>query len=116
MITQTPTEAEDEAGKKQRARLTKLDLVKAVAKALELPHAEGARIVELIFDGIVRALRRGDKVAIRGFGSFRLRQRGGRTARNPKTGARVEVPAKKIPYFTPGRELKALINRAEREL
>jgi integration host factor subunit beta len=61
--------------------------------------------VELIFDNIVGALDCGEKVKLRDFGSFRTRQRG-RIARNPRTGVRVEVPAKKIPYFTPSKDLK----------
>ena len=67
-------------------------------------------IVEAIFDSVVRALRGGDKIEIRGFGSFRTRQRQPRVGRNPKTGARVEVPAKRIPYFKPSKELKDLVN------
>jgi integration host factor subunit beta len=58
----------------------------------------------------VRSLRTGDKIEIRGFGSFRTRQRQPRIGRNPKTGARVEVPAKKIPYFKPSKELKDVVN------
>jgi len=72
--------------------------------------------VETIFDSVVRSLRAGDKIEIRGFGSFRTRQRRPRVGRNPKTGARVEVPAKKIPYFKPSKELKDLINHMEAEL
>src|SRR2546421_12778848 len=67
-------------------------------------------IVETIFDSIVRSLRAGDKIEIRGFGSFRTRQRNPRVGRNPKTGDRVEVPAKKIPFFKPSKELKDLVN------
>ena len=57
-----------------------------------------------------RSLRAGDKIEIRGFGSFRTRQRQPRVGRNPKTGARVDVPAKRIPYFKPSKELKDLVN------
>ena len=55
-------------------------------------------------------LRAGDKIEIRGFGSFRTRQRKPRVGRNPKTGDRVEVPAKKIPFFKPSKELKDMVN------
>ncbi len=58
----------------------------------------------------MRSLRVGDKIEIRGFGSFRTRQRKPRVGRNPKTGERVEVPAKKIPFFKPSIELKDLVN------
>jgi len=61
----------------------------------------------------VRSLRVGDKIEIRGFGSFRTRQRKPRVGRNPKTGDRVEVPAKKIPFFKPSKELKDLVNHGE---
>ena len=70
-------------------------------------------IVEAIFDSIVRALRTGDKIEIRGYGSFRTRQRQPRVGRNPKTGTRVEVPSKRIPYFKPSKELKDLVNQTE---
>lgn len=70
-------------------------------------------IVEAIFDSIVRALRAGDKIEIRGYGSFRTRQRQPRVGRNPKTGTRVEVPSKRIPYFKPSKELKDLVNQTE---
>jgi integration host factor subunit beta len=90
----------------QPRRLTKMILVERVAEAVSLPRHEAAFVVELIFDNIVAALDRGEKVELRGFGSFRTRQRQGRIGRNPRTGTRVEVPAKKIPYFTPSKDLK----------
>ena len=77
-----------------------------------MTRKESEVIVEAIFDSIVRSLRGGDKIEIRGFGSFRTRQRQPRIGRNPKTGARVEVPAKKIPYFKPSKELKDVVNNA----
>jgi integration host factor subunit beta len=67
--------------------------------------------VETIFDSVVRTLRAGDKIEIRGFGSFRTRQRKPRVGRNPKTGDRVEVPPKTIPFFKPSKELKDMVNR-----
>ena len=63
-------------------------------------------------ESIIAALQADDKIEIRGFGSFRTRQRRGRTGRNPKTGAKVEVPAKKIPFFKPSKELKDLVNNS----
>jgi integration host factor subunit beta len=63
----------------------------------------------------VRSLRAGDKIEIRGFGSFRTRQRQPRVGRNPKTGTRVEVPSKRIPYFKPSKELKDLVNASTAE-
>ena len=77
---------------------------------MEVTRKDSEVIVETIFDSVVRALRAGDKIEIRGFGSFRTRKRQGRIGRNPKTGDRVEVPAKTIPYFKPSKELKDLVN------
>ncbi len=93
--------------------MTKADLIEEVSRLAELTRKDSEIIVETIFDSVVRSLRVGDKIEIRGFGSFRTRQRRPRVGRNPKTGARVEVPAKKIPYFKPSKELKDLINGVE---
>jgi len=90
--------------------MTKADLIEEVSRAVEMTRKESEVIVEAIFDSIVRSLRGGDKIEIRGFGSFRTRQRQSRIGRNPKTGTRVEVPAKKIPYFKPSKELKDVVN------
>ncbi len=67
-------------------------------------------IVETIFDSVVGSLRSGDKVEIRGFGSFRTRERKGRIGRNPKSGDKVEVPPKTIPFFKPSKELRDVVN------
>ena len=93
--------------------MTKADLIEEVSRLAELTRKDSEIIVETIFGSVVRSLRAGDKIEIRGFGSFRTRQRRPRVGRNPKTGARVEVPAKKIPYFKPSKELKDLINHSE---
>ncbi len=90
--------------------MTKADLIEEVSRVVELTRKESEVIVEALFDSIVRSLRTGDKIEIRGFGSFRTRERLARIGRNPKTGDRVEVPAKRIPYFKPSKELKDLVN------
>ena len=90
--------------------VTKADLVEEVVRVTELPRKESETVVETIFESIIGALQGGDRIEIRGFGSFRTRQRRGRTGRNPKTGARVEVPPKKIPFFKPSKELKDHVN------
>ena len=90
--------------------MTKADLIEEVSRVVEMTRKDSEVIVEAIFDSIVRSLRTGDKIEIRGFGSFRTRQRQPRVGRNPKTGARVEVPSKRIPYFKPSKELKDLVN------
>jgi integration host factor subunit beta len=90
--------------------VTKVELVEDVSQAVEMTRKDSEVIIEAIFDSVVRALRGGDKTEIRGFGSFRTRLRQPRVGRNPKTGASVEVPAKRIPYFKPSKELKDLVN------
>jgi integration host factor subunit beta len=102
-----------EAAEKQS--MTKADLIEEVSRLAELTRKDSEVIVETIFDSVVRALRSGDKIEIRGFGSFRTRQRKPRVGRNPKTGDRVEVPAKKIPFFKPSKELKDMVNTAAQQ-
>lgn len=92
------------------ATMTKADLVEEVLRVTELPRKESETVVETIFESIIQALQGGDKIEIRGFGSFRTRERRGRTGRNPKTGEKVDVPAKKIPFFKPSKELKDFVN------
>ncbi|TKJ33888.1 integration host factor subunit beta [bacterium (candidate division B38) B3_B38] len=91
--------------------MTKAELIAEVAKAADLPKKDSEVIVSTVLQSIIDALHRGEKIELRGFGSFRLRNRRARMGRNPKTGERVQVPAKRIPYFKPGRELKELINQ-----
>jgi len=91
--------------------LTKADLVEEVANVAQLTKKQAEEIVQSVFSTIVESLRGGRKVELRGFGSFRIRSRGARIGRNPKTGERVEVPPKRIPYFKPGKELKEQLNR-----
>jgi integration host factor subunit beta len=92
--------------------MTKADLIEEVSRLAEVTRKDSEVIVETIFESIVHSLRAGDKIEIRGFGSFRTRQRKPRIGRNPKTGDKVEVPAKKIPFFKPSKELKDLVNGA----
>src|ERR1700674_1939985 len=94
-----------------KRRMTKADLIDEVSQLAELTRKDSEVIVETIFDSVVRALRSGDKIEIRGFGSFRTRQRKPRVGRNPKTGDRVEVPPKKIPFFKPSKKLKDMETR-----
>lgn len=89
--------------------MTKVDLTDRVTALGDLTRRDSEVIVETMFEAIVSALKAGDKVEVRGFGSFRTRQRNPRTGRNPKTGVSVAVPAKKVPYFKPSKELRELI-------
>src|SRR5918997_6018390 len=90
--------------------MTKAELVEDVARAAELTKKDAERLVEIVFESIIDTLNQGEKIELRGFGSFRVRERGARRGRNPKTGAPVDIPAKRVPYFKPGKELKELIN------
>ena len=90
--------------------MTKADLVEEVVRVSDVSKKHAEIIVNTVFASIVGALQREDKIELRGFGSFRVRRRRSRQGRNPKTGDRVEVPEKRIPYFKPGKELKDLIN------
>jgi integration host factor subunit beta len=93
--------------------MTKAELVDQVARTTQLTKKHAEIMVNTVFDSIVDSLKDGEKIELRGFGSFRIRQRGSRTGRNPKTGARVDVPSKSIPYFKPGKELRELLNGDE---
>jgi integration host factor subunit beta len=95
--------------------MTKAELVEEVSRVSDLTKKHSEVIVDTVFKSIIDALHRGEKIELRGFGSFRLRQREPRKGRNPKTGDKVDVPPKKVPYFKPGKELKDLINRAAEE-
>lgn len=93
--------------------MTKVDLTDRVTALGDLTRRDSEIIVETMFEAIIGALKAGDKVEVRGFGSFRTRQRNPRTGRNPKTGVSVSVPAKKVPYFKPSKELRELIGAKE---
>ncbi len=90
--------------------MTKADLVDEISRAIAATRKDAESIVETVFESIVKALQGDDKVEIRGFGSFRTRKRRGRIGRNPKTGVKVDVPPKRIPYFKPSKELKEIVN------
>lgn len=90
--------------------MTKADLVEKVAQAVNLTKKDTEVVINTVFESISGALAKGDKVELRGFGSFRVRQRDARQGRNPQTGASVAVPSKKVPFFKAGKELKALVD------
>ena len=89
--------------------LTKADLIEDVL-SVGLSRRDAEVLIESVFEAVTGAIRRGDKVEVRGFGSFRIRERGPRAGRNPKTGARVEIAAKRVAYFKPSKELRDLLN------
>jgi len=94
--------------------MTKSVLIAEVSKKVEgMTPKQIEVIVETVFDGIKGALAQGEKVEIRGFGTFRIRQREGRAARNPKTGEKLEVPPKKALHFKIGKALHNALNCSE---
>src|SRR5881296_4116136 len=101
----------DEGPSMNGGSMTKAELVEEVSRVSDLTKKHSEVIVDTVFKSIIDALHRGEKIELRGFGSFRLRKREPRKGRNPKTGDKVDVPPKKVPYFKPGKELKELINK-----
>lgn len=91
--------------------MTKADFIEEVSAVSRLSKKSSEVVVNTFFESIVDSLQRQEKIELRGFGSFKLRHRRARVGRNPKTGARVEVPAKVVPYFKPGKDLRELVNR-----
>jgi integration host factor subunit beta len=95
--------------------MTKAELVDEVSRTAQLTKKHAELVVNTVFESIVESLRDGDKIELRGFGSFRIRHRGSRVGRNPKTGDQVFVPPKRIPYFKPGKDLREVLNQDGRE-
>jgi integration host factor subunit beta len=96
---------------RRAAAMTKSDLIKRLAEAN--PHLylrDIERIVSTVFDEVAEALVRGDRVELRGFGAFSVRQRSSRVGRNPRTGDEVRVPDKVVPYFKTGKDLRQRLN------
>jgi integration host factor subunit beta len=92
--------------------MTKAQIIERVAEQVTtLTKRQAEIVVNTIFNSVRNSLQKGDKTEIRGFGSFRLRARRMKEGRNPKTGATVSVPAKKVPFFKAGKELKDLLNK-----
>ena len=90
--------------------MNKSDLIDALSLKKDLPEKNAFEIINLIFDGFTDALKKGGRIEIRGFGSFSVREYGGYTGRNPKTGAKTEVGPKKLPFFKMGKELRDRVN------
>ena len=94
---------------------SKKNLVEAVLKEFEMTNKDATAIVDLMLDTVAKQLKKGNKVQLYGFGTFTVGKRAARKGRNPKTGDKVDVPPKRVPYFKPGKELKDLINRDTEE-
>ena len=96
--------------------MTKSDLIERVA--IKVPHIskkDTETVVNTIFDCMTEALRKGDRIEIRGFGSFQVKVREAREGRNPKTGEEVKIPAKRTPFFKVGKELKERIEAKRKQ-
>jgi integration host factor subunit beta len=96
--------------------MTKADLIEKVANKINLTKKETESIVSIVFQSITDSLTQGDQVELRGFGSFRIRERDVRVGRNPKSGEKVDVPAKKVPFFKTGKELREIVANNSLEL
>lgn len=91
--------------------MNKSELIKTLAEQNDMHVDEAALVVNTFFDSIKDSLVGEERVEIRGFGSFKLKDYGGYTGRNPKTGEVVQVSPKKLPFFRPGKELKEFVNK-----
>jgi len=90
--------------------MTKAELVEKVADKIQLTQKQTETVVNILLNSISVALSEGDKVELRGFGSFRIRNRNPREGRNPKTGDTVQIPAKRVPFFKAGKELRDMVD------
>lgn len=90
--------------------MNKSELIKALSDQMGMPVEEAAVIVQIFFNSMKKALLNGDRVEIRGFGSFKIKEYEGYAGRNPKTGQTVDVIPKKLPFFRAGKELKEFVN------
>ena len=95
--------------------MTKAELVEKVANQINLTKKQTEVVVNTVFTSITDSLAEGKKVELRGFGSFRIRQRNARVGRNPKSGQKVDVPSKKVPFFKAGKELREQVDEREAE-
>jgi DNA-binding protein HU-beta len=92
--------------------LTKAELIEVLAEEAELSKRQAGEIVELVLEEITEALRKGEKVQLIPFGSFVVRSRKKREGRNPKTGAKIMIPARKVPAFQAGKGLREAVGGA----
>ena len=93
--------------------MNRSELIQALASKYDLSNADATETVKIVIEAIAESLENGDRVEIRGFGSFQIIERAGRIGRNPKTGEPVSVPPKRVPHFKPGKELKGRVHRPD---
>ncbi len=90
--------------------MNKSELVEAIAASADISKAAAGRALDAVIDSVTDALKKGDQVALVGFGTFQVKERAARTGRNPQTGAPIDIPAAKIPGFKAGKQLKDAVN------
>ncbi|MFO7818480.1 MAG: HU family DNA-binding protein [Thermodesulfobacteriota bacterium] len=90
--------------------MNKSELIRLLAEEKDLPHDDASQMVNIFFDSMKEALKNGDRIEIRGFGSFKLKEYEGYEGRNPRTGEKVQVKPKKLPFFRVGKELREYLN------
>lgn len=91
--------------------MNKSQLIETVSQKCNLPKKKAEDVVNLIFDGMTNALVRGDRIEIRGLGSFMVKNYGAYTGRNPRTGQAIQVRPKRLPFFKVGKELRVRVNK-----
>jgi integration host factor subunit beta len=91
--------------------MNKSELIEALAQDIGIPHREAAAITNTVIDTMTEALARGESIEIRGFGSFVIKQYGSYEGRNPKTGRKIKVSPKELPFFKVGKDLREQVNR-----
>ncbi len=96
--------------------MNKLELISALKQKSGLTKSEAAEVVEIFFDSLTNALARGERVEIRGLCSFFIKEYESYTGRNPKTGEKVTIPPKKLPFFKCGKELKEMVDKKKANL
>jgi len=90
--------------------MTKSEMAEKLAEKIQINKQQAEQIIDIVTSSIIEALADGDKVEIRGFGSFRVRHRAAKEGRNPKTGEKVFVPPKKVPFFKTGKDFRETVN------
>lgn len=96
---------------KQECGMNKSELIEALAQDISVPHREAAAITNTVIDTMTEALARGESIEIRGFGSFVIKNYGSYEGRNPKTGKKIKVSPKKLPFFKVGKDLREQVNK-----
>ena len=95
--------------------MNKSELIEALSRDIDLPHREAAAITNTIIETMTEALARGDSIEIRGFGSFVIKDYGTYEGRNPKTGEKIKVKPKKLPFFKVGKDLREQVNEKRKK-